>query len=83
MSIYKSAFEQFGAACHFSQGGERVEKIIACLKQALKLDGVISSDLVADGTMALDANERREFADRYRRIRELLSETTDAIWISR
>lgn len=83
MSIYKSAFEQFGAACHFSQGGERVEKIIACLKHAMKLDGVITSDLVAEGTMALDANERREFADRYGRIRDLLSTTTDPVWVSR
>jgi dihydrodipicolinate synthase/N-acetylneuraminate lyase len=83
MSIYKSAFEQFGASCHFSQSGEQIEKIIACLKYALKLDGVITSDLVAEGTMALNANERREFADRYKRIKELLSETTDPIWISR
>ena len=83
MSIYKSAFEQFGAACQFSQNGGQVEKIIACLKHALKLDGIIASDLVAEGTRALDADERREFADRYTRIKQHLAATTDPVWISR
>ncbi len=83
MSTYKSAFEQFDAACHFSTGGAEIEKIIACLKHALKLEGVITSDLVAEGTQELEANERRQFADRYKRIKNLLSETTDPVWISR
>jgi len=82
MSIYKSAFEQFGEACHFPRAGRQVDKIIACLKAALKLDGVIISDRVAEGTPALDDNERREFADRYTRIKKSLAETTDRIWIS-
>ena len=80
MSIYKSAFEQFGAACQFKQGNE---KMIASLKHALKLDGVITSDLVAEGTGALDATERREFADRYLMIKKQLAATTDSMWISR
>ena len=83
MSIYKSAFEQFGAASSFSEGGGRVEKIIAAVKYALKLDGVITSDLVAEGTPALTADERREFAARYTKIKEQLSDTTDPVWISR
>lgn len=82
MSIYKSAFEEFGSACHFSQGGRRVEKIIACLKHALKLDGVITSDRVAEGTRSLDENERSQFAERYERIKQRLITTTDAVWIS-
>ena len=83
MSIYKSAFEQFGAACHFSQGGAKVEKLIACLKFALKLNGVITSDQVAEGTRSLNDDERREFANRYQQIKEQLSATTDPIWISK
>ena len=83
MSTYKLAFEQFGSACHFSRGNRRVEKMIACLKHALKLDGVIASDLVAEGTQGLDEEERRMFADRYSRIKEHLTATTDAVWISR
>lgn len=82
MSIYKPAFEQFSAACRFSQGGNQVKKSIACLKHALKLDGVITSDLVAEGTRALDANERREFAQRYERIKQNLAAQTDPVWLS-
>ena len=83
MSIYKSAFEQFGAACHFSHDKGQVEKTIACVKHALKLDGVITSDVVAAGTRGLDADERRAFADRYTEIKEHLTATTDPVWISR
>lgn len=82
MSIYKNAFEQFSSACRFSQGGKEVKKSIACLKHALKLDGVISSDLVGNGTRALDSNERREFEQRYLRIRENLAAVTDSVWTS-
>ncbi len=71
MSIYKSAFEQFVAACQFSQGDGRV------------VDGVITSDLVAEGTSSLNADERREFAGRYMRIKRHLASATDSIWISR
>lgn len=83
MSIYKSAFEQFGVACHFSHGNSKAEKMIACLKHALKLDGVITSDLVAEGSQALAADERRDFAARYSQVKKYLAGTTDSIWISR
>jgi dihydrodipicolinate synthase/N-acetylneuraminate lyase len=82
MSVYKNAFEQFSAACRFSQGGKEVKKSIACLKHALKLDGVISSDLVGSGTRALDSAERREFEQRYLRIRQSLAAATDSVWTS-
>ena len=83
MSIYKAAFEQFGAACQFLQGNRQVEKMIPCLKQALKLDGVITSDLVAEGTQALEPNERIEFGRRYEGIKKNLTGQTDPVWISR
>lgn len=83
MSIYKTAFEQFSLACRFSIEGNPVEKIIACLKHGLKLDGVITSDLVAQGTRALDANERLEFARRYERIKQNLAAASDSVWVSR
>lgn len=82
ISIYKRAFEQFDAACHFSQRGRRVEKLIACLKLALKLDGIIGSDTMAKGTPALEANEGREFAEAYTRIKQYLAVQTDSGWIS-
>ena len=82
MSIYKNAFEQFSAACRFAQGGKEIKKSIACLKYALKLDGVIDSDIVAEGTRALDAAERSDFEQRYLRIRQSLESSTDSVWRS-
>ncbi|HXG66925.1 MAG TPA: hypothetical protein VNO70_17615 [Blastocatellia bacterium] len=83
MPVYRKAFEQFGAACQLAQGGKVVDKTIACLKYALKLDGVIDSDLVAAGTPALNDEERREFASRYARIKESLAAATDPLWVTR
>ncbi|MFY9607257.1 MAG: hypothetical protein WAU45_01420, partial [Blastocatellia bacterium] len=79
MSLYKSAFEQFSASCRF--GG--VKKSIACLKYALKLDGVIESDLVAEGTHSLTDDERQEFASHFKQIKANLATFTDPTWISR
>ena len=83
MKIYKSVFGQFSAACWFSQGGKQVKKSIACLKHALKLEGVITSDAVAEGTRALSEGEKRDFANRYARIKEQLAAATDSVWLSR
>ena len=83
MKTYKSVFEQFGAACRFSKGGKQVKKSIACLKHALKIEGVISSDIVAEGTRALDPAERREFASHYEEIKLRLASATDPVWSSR
>jgi dihydrodipicolinate synthase/N-acetylneuraminate lyase len=83
MSIYKSAFEQFGAACQFPQRRHRIDKTIACIKHALKLDGVITTDHVAEGTPGLDEQERREFARRYEEVRRRLAEATEPLWVSK
>lgn len=79
MSVYKSAFEQFSNACRFGD----VKKSIACLKHAMKLDGIIESDLVAEGTRSLTGEERLEFASRFKRIKQNLEACTDSTWISR
>ena len=81
MSIYKTAFERFDIACR-SKSADVHDKIIACVKHALKLDGVITSDRVATGTPALGADERREFAAEYEALRKDLALITDPIWIS-
>jgi dihydrodipicolinate synthase/N-acetylneuraminate lyase len=83
MGIYKTAFEKFRSACRFSYGGETVKKSIACIKHALKLEGVISSDAVAQGTRAMTDEDRREFAIRFREIKEFLAAETDAVWNSK
>jgi dihydrodipicolinate synthase/N-acetylneuraminate lyase len=79
MPAYKMAFEQFERAYRFPSG----PKAIACLKYALKLEGVIDSDLVARGTAALEEHERRRFKAEYLRVKRLLEEQTDPMWISR
>jgi dihydrodipicolinate synthase/N-acetylneuraminate lyase len=83
MPIYQSAFEQFSAACRFAHSGKPAKKSVACLKHALKLDGIISSDLVAEGTRAMTDEERRQFASRYKQIKDDLQALTDEVWISR
>ena len=83
MPIYKSAFDQFNAACNFGERNRPVEKMAACLKYALKLDSIIESDLVAAGTPALTDDERREFALRYSKLKKELAATTNQIWITR
>ena len=82
MTIYKSAFDRFTSACHFTIGGKQIDKTIACLKEALKIERVISSALVAKETRALEQAERREFRSRYAEIEDSLAATTDPVWHS-
>lgn len=83
MAVYKSAFEEFSAACRFSDSGKTVKKSVACFKQALKIEGVIDSDAVANGTRALTVDEQRAFQTRYETVKQKLQELTDPLWISR
>jgi dihydrodipicolinate synthase/N-acetylneuraminate lyase len=84
MGAYKAPFQQFEADCRFEQpGGGSTNKMIACLKEALRIEGVIESARVAAGTPALTKSEAEIFGERYRRLKELLGGRTDPIWISR
>jgi dihydrodipicolinate synthase/N-acetylneuraminate lyase len=79
MAIYQPAFNAFNAACRFAN----TEKMLACLKFAMKLDGVIESDRVADGTPALNEGERKGFAEKYKTIKANLASQTNELWISK
>ncbi|HEX5734592.1 MAG TPA: dihydrodipicolinate synthase family protein [Blastocatellia bacterium] len=83
MAIYKSIFEEFSAACRFSEGGKEVKKSVACFKQALKIEGVIESAAVAKGTRQLTDDQRRAFQINYEKIKQKLLELTDPLWVSR
>jgi dihydrodipicolinate synthase/N-acetylneuraminate lyase len=83
MPAYNLAFDRFERACIFNQNGISQAKMLACLKFALKLEGVIDSDLVATGTPALTEDDRRTFSDEYRKIRQQLATCTDPHWNSR
>ncbi len=80
--IYQTAFTRFSESYRFARDGKVVKKTIACLKHALKLQGVIESDLVAEGTQSLTDEERRLFASRYADIKAYLAAETDGLWIS-
>jgi hypothetical protein len=57
--------------------------MIACLKHALKIDGVIESDLVAAGTPGLTGAQKKVFAAHYERIKEGLRQAAAAPWRTR
>lgn len=81
MAIYQAAFLEFERACRFNEGGKPAAKMIACLKHALKVDGVIESDRVAAGTPALTDEQRRTFASAYEQIKAGLRRDA-AAWLT-
>ncbi|MFL6215083.1 MAG: dihydrodipicolinate synthase family protein [Blastocatellia bacterium] len=83
MKIYRRAFVDFERACQFAESGKSTSRMIACLKHALKLDGVIESDEVAIGTPVLTAEQKKDFASLYQRIKANLRGETDQIWLTR
>lgn len=83
MAIYQVAFTEFGLACGFDDYHKPENKMIACLKHALKIDGVIESDRVAAGTPELTEAQKKRFASQYERIKEGLRRDTAAGWLTR
>ncbi|HYB92242.1 MAG TPA: dihydrodipicolinate synthase family protein [Candidatus Binataceae bacterium] len=82
MERYKAAAEDFRIACEFTRAGAPYRPTIACLKAALKELGVCQSDEVAPGTRALSPEERREFASRFKSLRERNAARLEAGWQS-
>lgn len=75
---YRTIMEEFREACTFGRG----KPTIACLKAALRHLGVISSDAVAPGTPALDADQRRLFIRRFNEVRRRAAATLEPEWQS-
>ena len=82
MGIFKEIFKDFQKAQLYTENGTRVEKAIACFKTALMLDGVISSDAVAQGTSAFTEEERKQFTESYHRIKEKIIRMCPSNWVS-
>ena len=82
MGIFKEIFKDFEKAQICENNGAPVEKANACFKTALMLDGVISSDAVAQGTPALTQEERKQFAESYHRVKEKIIQMGPPNWIS-
>jgi dihydrodipicolinate synthase/N-acetylneuraminate lyase len=82
MHRYAEALEEFRAACSFDRSGAAYVPMIACLKASLVERGVISSEAIASGTPALSADERREFAARFHKLREKWVRNLEPDWLS-
>jgi dihydrodipicolinate synthase/N-acetylneuraminate lyase len=80
MSLFRSICEQFERVSEFEENGAVVKKAIACLKEALRLDGIISSSAVVEGTRALNAVEREKFAERYEALKARIRRDAPSIW---
>src|SRR6202000_2321181 len=81
MAIYAAEFSAFERTCSFVENGKQIGKMIACLKHALKVDGVIDSDRVATGTPDLTAEQKSAFASQYRKIQDNLQRDTNEGWL--
>jgi dihydrodipicolinate synthase/N-acetylneuraminate lyase len=83
MSTYRQLHESFLQTCIFAEGGRKLMKLVAGIKYALHLKGVITSPHVARGTLALSNEQKKVFAERYHRLKDQVQATSDPLWISR
>jgi dihydrodipicolinate synthase/N-acetylneuraminate lyase len=79
---YSRTLDEFRQACSFSRSGVTYLPMIACLKAALAELGVVDSEAVAPGTPSLTSEERREFARRFRELRERWVRVLEPEWLS-
>jgi dihydrodipicolinate synthase/N-acetylneuraminate lyase len=78
--VYQDLCSRFEEICGFDEEGRRVTKMIACIKRALELDGVISSVAVGRGTKALSGEQKNCFSDNYHALRHYARNKIDPIW---
>jgi dihydrodipicolinate synthase/N-acetylneuraminate lyase len=78
--VYRDICSRFEEICRFEENGRRVTKMIACLKRALELDGVISSVAVGRGTNALADEQKKIFSDDYYALRDYARKRIDPTW---
>jgi dihydrodipicolinate synthase/N-acetylneuraminate lyase len=78
--VYKDLCSRFEEICGFDDEGRRMVKMVACLKRALKLDGVISSAAVGRGTNRLSEEQKKIFCNDYYALREYARKKIDPTW---
>ena len=83
MATYRRLCGAFDTICTFEEGGRTQSRMLAGMKYALELDGVLPVSHVAPGTPALSVEQRAQFEERYRRLTETIRRETAAHWISR
>jgi dihydrodipicolinate synthase/N-acetylneuraminate lyase len=80
MSSLRAICEQFEGICDFEEGGSSVRKTIACLKEALAHDGIISESAVVPGTRSLTTPEREKFVESYEALRNRVRRNVPPLW---
>jgi dihydrodipicolinate synthase/N-acetylneuraminate lyase len=78
--VYQDLCSRFEKICAFEENGRRVVKMIACLKRALEIDGVISSAAVGRGTNALSNEQKKIFSEDYCALRDYAGKRIDPTW---
>jgi len=78
--VYTDLCSRFEEICGFDEGGRRVVKMIACIKCALALDGVISSAAVGRGTKELSDRQKEIFSDNYSALLHYARKRIDVNW---
>jgi dihydrodipicolinate synthase/N-acetylneuraminate lyase len=78
--VYRDLCSRFEEICDFEENGRRVIKMIACIKRALELDGVISSAAVGRETKALSVEQKKIFCDDYHALRDYARKRIDPTW---
>lgn len=81
MDVYADLCQDFETMTEFGEsGGQYVGKMLASLKYALELDGVITSSLVCAGTQSLTDDQKRIFGDKWLALRERVQNQTKPLW---
>jgi dihydrodipicolinate synthase/N-acetylneuraminate lyase len=83
MASYRHIFKRFERLQVVREEGKTVDKALACFKHAMVIDGVITSDFVANGTPSLSEDEKRKLSDAYQGLKMEIEETCPANWVSR
>jgi dihydrodipicolinate synthase/N-acetylneuraminate lyase len=78
--VYQDLCSRFEEICGFDEDGRRVMKMIACIKCALELDGVISIAAVGRGTKAMSNEQKKIFCDCYHALRDYARKKIDPAW---
>jgi dihydrodipicolinate synthase/N-acetylneuraminate lyase len=78
--VYQDLCSRFEKICAFQENGRRVTKMIACMKRALEIDGVISSPAVGRGTNALSDEQKKIFCEDYYALRDYAEKRIDPTW---
>jgi hypothetical protein len=73
-------FERLTVLRRAGQTNQYTGKMIACLKAALEMEGLIASDRVAPGTPSLSEAERAQFRRGYAELKDTLRRRIDPRW---